>query len=114
MLVDNFIRKGKVVNVVDGDTIDVDMELGFYVTIRQRFRLLRINCPEKYGETKEQGLQAKSYTESKLLGKEIIFQSTKTDSFKRWLAEVWYTEDGNEINISDELLANGLATKYLE
>lgn len=114
MITDNFIRKAKCINVVDGDTIDVDIDLGFYTTIRQRFRLLRINTPEIYGEEKLQGLISKAFTQTKLLNKEIVFQSTKTDSFKRWLAEVWYIdENGNQVNINDELLANNLAEPYM-
>jgi len=115
MYQDNYIRKAKCINVVDGDTIDVDIDLGFYTTIRQRFRLLRVNTPEIYGEEKLKGLISKSFTQTKLLNKEIVFQSTKTDSFKRWLAEVWYIdENGNQVNISDELLANHLAEPYMD
>jgi len=115
MINDNYIRTGKVINVVDGDTIDVDINMGFYTTIRQRFRLLRINCPEKFGETKAQGLTSKEFTTSQLLNKEIVFQSFKTDSFKRWLAEVWYIdENGNQVNISDKLLKTGLAVDFIK
>ena len=115
MIQDEYIRKARCINVIDGDTIDVDIDLGFYTTIRQRFRLLRINTPEVYGEQKLLGLASKAFTVEKLLNKEIVFQSFKTDSFKRWLAEVWYTDvDGNQINISDELLAKGLAESYMD
>lgn len=115
MIQDSYIRKAKCINVVDGDTIDVDIDLGFYTTIRQRFRLLRINTPEVYGEDKLFGLASKEFTQEKLLNKQIVFKSTKTDSFKRWLAEVWYIDEaGNQINISDELLANGLAELYMD
>lgn len=113
MITDNYIRKGKVVNVVDGDTVDVDIDMGFYSTMRQRFRLLRINTPEIYGEEKPQGLVAKAFTQNALLGKEVVFQTTKTDSFKRWLAEIWYVDEaGNQLNISDVLLNNRLAEPY--
>ena len=112
---DNYVRRGTVINVVDGDTIDMDVDLGFYTTVRHRFRLLRIDTPEKFGPTKEQGLISKEYTKSKLLGKVVSFQSTKTDSFKRWLAEVWYTdENGNQVNINDELLQKGLAVHFMD
>lgn len=113
MFSDNYIRKGKVINIVDGDTVDIDIDLGFYTTIRQRVRLLRINTPEITGEEKELGLVSKAFTEQALLGKEVVFQTTKTDSFKRWLAEIWYTDNiGNQLNISDVLLNNGLAEPY--
>lgn len=113
MITDNYIRKGKVVNVVDGDTVDVDIDMGFYSTMRQRFRLLRINCPEIFGTEKPEGLISKAFTQNALLDKEVVFQTTKTDSFKRWLAEIWYVDEaGNQLNISDVLLNNGLAEPY--
>ena len=111
---DNYMRKGKVINVVDGDTIDLQVDLGFYITTNQRFRLLRINCPEKFGPTKADGLISKAFTKSKLLNKEVVCKSFKTDSFGRWLAEVWYIDEtGNEININDELLKNSLAVEFM-
>jgi micrococcal nuclease len=114
MYQDNYTRKCKCINVVDGDTIDVDIDLGFYTTIRQRLRLLRINTPEIFGEEKPQGLISKAYTQEKLLNKEVVIVTTKTDSFKRWLAEVYYLdENGNQVNINDELVEKGLAVPYM-
>ena len=111
---DNYIRKGKVINIVDGDTIDIEVDLGYHITINERFRLLRINCPEKFGSTKEQGLKAKEYTTNKLLGKDIMLKSHKADSFRRWLAEIYYINDNGEtINFSDELLKEGLAVEFM-
>lgn len=43
----------RVVRVVDGDTLDVDIDLGFYVHIEQRVRLYGVDTPEKYGVKKE-------------------------------------------------------------
>jgi micrococcal nuclease len=92
---DNYIRKAKCINVVDGDTIDVDIDLGFYTSIRQRFRLLRVNTPEVYGEQKLLGLASKALL-LKVLNKEMFFQSFKTDSFKRLACRVWLSDvDGS-------------------
>lgn len=113
MIQDNFTRKAKVVNIVDGDTVDVDIELGFYTTVRHRIRLLRVNTPEKYGETRRDGLIATEFTKSELLGKEVYLVTKKTDSFKRWLGEIYYESDGELKNISDELLKTGHAVEYM-
>lgn len=110
---DNYTRKALVTNVVDGDTIDVEIDLGYYITTKERVRLLRINTPEKYGETKEAGLLAKEFTTNALLGKEVFLVSYKTDSFKRWLGEVYYYDNTELKNISDELLERNLATTYM-
>ena len=115
MNTDNYTRKGKVINVVDGDTIDVAVDLGFYTTVNQRFRLLRINCPEMTGESHAEGQKAKDFTTKNLLNKEVVLKSEKTDSFRRWLAEVWYIDDtGGQVNISDKLLKNGLAVDFIK
>lgn len=42
--------KAAVLNVVDGDTLDMEVDLGFETLTRQRIRLLGINCPEKNTE----------------------------------------------------------------
>jgi micrococcal nuclease len=113
MIKETYTRKAHVVHVVDGDTIDVIIDLGFHIAMEERLRLLRVNTPEKFGPTKEAGLAAKDYVESKLMDKDIVIHTEKADSFKRWLAEVWYiNEDGEQVNFNDELLANGIAVPY--
>ena len=114
MIKDNYTRRATVINVVDGDTVDVDIDLGFYTTVRHRIRLLRINCPEKFGSTKEEGLRAKEFTLQKLLGKEVTLVTNKTDTFKRWLGEIYYIEENEVRNISDELLKNVHAVEYVK
>ena len=111
---DNYTRKAVVVYVVDGDTVDLDIDLGFYLTARHRVRLSRIDCPEKFGETKDAGLAAKEFTTNELLGKEVQLVTRKTDSFKRWLGEIYYEKDGEIRNISDELLSNDHAVRFME
>ncbi|HAU85112.1 MAG TPA: nuclease [Lachnospiraceae bacterium] len=110
---DNYTRRAIVVNVVDGDTVDVDIDLGYYMIARHRVRLLRVNSPEKFGETRQAGFAAKEFTTNELLGKEVFLVSKKTDSFKRWLGEIYYNKDGELRNISDELLKSGNAIEYM-
>lgn len=112
MIKDNFTRKARVIRVIDGDTIEVDIDLGFYSSIRQRIRLLRIDCDEIVGLNKQSGLEAKIFTESKVLKKEIYLVTEKTDTFSRWLGEVYFYENGILKNLSDELLENNLAQIY--
>lgn len=97
---------GKVVNIVDGDTIDIEVDLGFHLKITERFRLARINCPEV--RTSE-GLHVKINIESLLLGQIVKIKTGKQGSFRRWLAEIW-TTDGT--NINDWLLEKGFAIRY--
>lgn len=91
--------KAVITNVVDGDTFDMDIDLGFNIHIHERVRLLDIDTPEKFGEEKNLGLIMKQYAEDRFLGKEVVVRSEKsdaaadTDSFGRWLVSV---EIGND------------------
>lgn len=86
--------KAVVTNVVDGDTFDMDIDLGFNIHIHERVRLLDVDTPEKFGEEKELGLIVKDYATRYLLNKEVTIESEKadvaaeTDSFGRWLVRV--------------------------
>ncbi len=101
--------QGEIKKVVDGDTIDVLLDLGFSTFRLVRCRLARINTPElKNTTTKQQALDAKSKLTAFLGGKKIVVESKKIDCYGRSLAEVW----ADAINVSDWLLENGLAEKY--
>ena len=63
--------RARLERVVDGDTIDVLIELGFYVTLRERVRLEGIDTPEIYrvpkdSEEYKKGMEAKEYVERRL------------------------------------------------
>ena len=93
-----------VVAVVDGDTIDVDVDLGFYVWIReQRIQLFGVDSPEPRGETKAQGDAATAYLDGLIGGKEIILRTIagkdradRDELFGHWLGVVYL--DGKNIN----------------
>lgn len=95
-----FEYKAIITNVVDGDTFDMDIDLGFNIHIHERVRLLDIDTPEKFGKEKELGLTVKQYAIKNFLGKEVVIKSEKsdmaanTDSFGRWLVKV--TVDGEK------------------
>lgn len=86
--------KAIITNVVDGDTFDMDIDLGFNIHIHERVRLLDIDTPEKFGEEKPLGLIVKQFAINNFLGKEVVIKSEKadvaanTDSFGRWLVRV--------------------------
>lgn len=86
--------KAVITNVVDGDTFDMDIDLGFNIHIHERVRLLDIDTPEKFGKEKELGLLVKDYAAFEFAGMEVVIKSEKadvaanTDSFGRWLVRV--------------------------
>lgn len=102
----------KVRRVVDGDTLDVEIDLGFRVVISQRVRLYGINTPEVVGATRTAGLASKSYVESWLekSGTTVVLDSFKPfadDKYGRFLANVWNQDRSRCLN--QELIEGGFA-----
>ena len=106
--------KAVITNVVDGDTFDMDIDLGFHIHIHERVRLLNVDTPEKFGDEKELGLFVTSVATNLFLNKEVTIKSekadiaAKTDSFGRWLVNVYV--DG--VSIEDTYNKLGFNKKH--
>tara|TARA_Y100001937_G_C7127674_1_gene335633 strand:- start:970 stop:1296 length:327 start_codon:yes stop_codon:yes gene_type:complete len=101
-----FVRK-----VYDGDTVTVDIDLGFGVVLKnQKMRLLRINAPEVRGEERLEGLKSRDALREKISNKwvKIKTQKDKKGKYGRWLADIWL----EEVCINDWLLSEGYASVY--
>lgn len=84
----------KLIRVVDGDTVWMDVDLGFTVHVSICFRLLGINAPELYGTPGTAGKDAKARLESLLAQGALSLRSEKplkTDKYGRWLADITVT-----------------------
>jgi len=104
--------RAHVTNVVDGDTIDATVDLGFTVSVSVRFRLNGLDTPELTSSdpsTREAANKAKQFVTEKIKDKDIILQSVKQDKYGRWLANI-YLADGSQLN--QILLENHLAVPY--
>jgi len=101
-----FEYNATVIKVVDGDTVDVLLDLGFDVKTQQRLRLARIDAPSI--KTTE-GKNTKAFVQA-LFDKNpnVLVKTKKTDKYGRYLAEV-ETIDGN---LSDLLLTAKDAQTY--
>ena len=82
--------RGKLARIIDGDTCELDVDLGFGVTFRARIRLMGYNAPEMHGPNPEQAAKAREYL-ALLLKDGWIYLATKKDSqsFSRYLATVY-------------------------
>ena len=111
MILDLYNYEAIVKRVIDGDTIDLTIKIGFYLKYDTPVRLLDINTPEIRGIEKPQGLISKSYVEEVLpIGKNIEIHTEKDDVFGRWLGVIHYlNDDGEALNLNCELLELGLA-----
>lgn len=101
-----------VTNVVDGDTIDVTIDLGLRVSIHERrIRLYGINAPELKGETLSKGQQSKAWLIKAVLAKQVTIRTIKDgdDKYGRLLGDVWL----GTTNINRRMVELGLAVPYM-
>ena len=100
--------------VVDGDTLDLDIDLGFECRLVTRARLVGINTPEVVGATKAAGLAAVAFVHQWLAlsaEPEVLVRSYKAkqrEKYGRWLVEVF--RYGVPVTLNAALLAHGHAT----
>jgi micrococcal nuclease len=111
-------RIKKVTNVVDGDTIDVDIDLGFSVSFSQRLRLAGIDTPESRTTDKMEktlGLESKEYLKSKLKdAKDVIVKTEKPDSSEKYGRILgWIFVDGSDKSINHQMIEDGYAWGYM-
>ena len=95
--------KAEIDRVVDGDTVDVSIDLGFDIWYKARVRLAGIDAWEsrtKDLEEKEKGLAAKARLKELVDGKEVILRTSKDSKgkFGRVLADVILPEDQTNVN----------------
>ena len=99
--------RAKVLNVVDADTIDLLIDLGFRLAFKTRVRLARIDAWEIKGEERAKGLIAKSFVEHHArVGSTVTVCTEKKGKFGRYIAEITLP---NGDNLSDALVDNGHA-----
>jgi micrococcal nuclease len=108
----------KVTNVVDGDTIDVEIDLGFDISFSSRVRLAGIDTPESRTTDKAEkilGLEAKEYIKSKIKdAKDVVIKTEKMDSSEKYGRILgWVFLDGSKISINEQMIADGYAWGYL-
>jgi micrococcal nuclease len=111
-------RVKSVIAVVDGDTIDVDIDLGFDISITKRVRLAGIDTPESRTKDKAEktlGLEVKEHLKKKLKEAKLIVIKTElpdsTEKYGRVLG--WLFLDGAELSVNEALVATGYAWGYL-
>jgi micrococcal nuclease len=109
----------EVVKIIDGDTVDVDIDLGFGVWLRkERIRLYGIDTPESRTRDKEEkkyGLAAKNFLTGMLDDKGGIILKTQKDAegkFGRILGELWRTTDYADKSINDYMIEKHHAVAY--
>jgi micrococcal nuclease len=108
----------KVENVVDGDTIDVLIDLGFDILFASRVRLAGIDTPESRTKDlaeKALGLESKEYLKKHLKdAKSVVIKTEKmnsTEKFGRILG--WVYINGDTESLNDKMINDGYAWGYM-
>ena len=117
----------KIVRVIDGDTVDVMIDLGFNIWIKNRIRLFGIDTPEirtKDLEEKERGKGAKARLEELLClftdldyDRVLTLTSHGVDKYGRCLGTLYGADNHNpngedQLNLNELLISEGFATRY--
>ena len=112
-----YTYKAKLDRVVDGDTIDVHIDLGFDITVHKRVRLAGIDTPESRTrdlEEKKRGLAAK-YRLTEILDQgSLVVESKEVGKYGRVLGVLIIYPDSMDlpINVNDLLVSEGHAVEY--
>ena len=103
-----------ITRVVDGDTVDVDVDLGFSTVLKkQRVRMMAIDTPESRTrdlEEKFYGKQSKYFLEGLLKDQKIQLVSHDKGKFGRILGELFI--DGLETSVNQTMINNNHAVPY--
>jgi micrococcal nuclease len=111
-----YVREVK--NIVDGDTIDVVIDLGFSILFESRVRLAGIDTPESRTTDKREkalGLESKKYLADRIkAAKNVVIKTEKLDSSEKYGRILgWIYLDGEGSSINHEMIEKGYAWGYL-
>ena len=105
----------KINRIIDGDTIDLDIDLGFWVTVSYRVRLKGIDAAEtrtKDLKEKAEGVKARLWLEKELSrSNEWIIETHKEDKYGRILGTLYL--DGDPVTVNERMLNEGIAKPYM-
>tara|TARA_B100001093_G_scaffold229899_1_gene220412 strand:- start:989 stop:1429 length:441 start_codon:yes stop_codon:yes gene_type:complete len=103
----------EIVRVVDGDTVDILVDLGFGLTKKERVRVAGIDTPESRTRNlyeKYLGKEAAAYLEEALMFENIIIKTEKDGKYGRMLG--WLYKEGEDISIQERMINKGYGWAY--
>lgn len=99
-----YLYQAKVLEVIDGDTVLLYIDLGFQIHKEQRIRLACLDCPEL--DTAE-GKKSKKFLQETLTNLDrIMIQTQKSDIYGRYIAHIFYDPTNQKSNA--EIFTNGI------
>lgn len=114
-----YYYKAYVKDVYDGDTVTVDISLGFNVTMTDiKVRLIGIDTPEirtKDLDEKSRGLATRDWLRERILNKKVLLHTSEKGKFGRWLGTIWDLENDTqdfENSYNKQMINEGMAKEY--
>ena len=110
-------RIKQITRVIDGDTIDADIDLGFDISLTKRIRLAGVDTPESRtsdANEKKYGLEAKEWLKHKVENAGHILIKTElpdsTEKYGRIIGHLFVNDQENSLN--DQMIVEGYAWTY--
>ena len=103
--------QAKVRRVIDGDTLDLDIDLGFHITLSERVRLMGVDTPETRTRNlveKADGLKAKEFVIGFVADGSVVIKVHGFGKFGRPLVDLYK----GSVCLNDQLVLHGLAAPY--
>jgi micrococcal nuclease len=105
---DNYVRRARVLKVIDGDTVALDIDLGFYTHEHMSCRLSGINARELRDPG---GKEARDHLAEMIkVGDEVVVSSIKPDKYAGRFDGLIYVDDGPSVN--QRMIDDGYAAPY--
>lgn len=111
-------KRVEVIRVIDGDTVELEIDTGFKNKHTDVFRIYGIDAPEIRGKTKEAGVAAKEFLDGFLLFSKLSFVNTfkdKSDKYGRILVQIFVVDhrDQKISEVGAVMINAGHAVPYL-
>ena len=110
-------RIKQIIKVVDGDTIDADIDLGFDISLSKRIRLAAVDTPESRtsdANEKKYGLESKEWLKHKVESAKNILIKTElpdsTEKYGRIIGHLFVNDQESSLN--DQMITEGYAWEY--
>jgi len=101
-----------ITNVVDGDTFDFEIDLGFGITYSNRLRLYGVNTPEVRGSEKKEGLRVKRFVKKLIENKPVTLYTRKwKGKYGRYIASVTIGNNPYKDDLAEILVSKGMAKR---
>ena len=110
-------RIKQIIRVIDGDTIDADIDLGFDISLSKRIRLAAVDTPESRtadANEKKYGLESKEWLKHKVENAKNILIKTElpdsTEKYGRIIGHLYINDQ--ETSLNDQMIVEGYAWEY--